>query len=60
MKGVCVTRQAMMCHCRALSAACAYRENEVAVCVLDFKRETGLWHAVLAVGALLHFINTIA
>uniref|UniRef100_T1J2G4 DMAP1-binding domain-containing protein n=1 Tax=Strigamia maritima TaxID=126957 RepID=T1J2G4_STRMM len=34
--GVTVTRAAMLCHCR-----------EIMVCVLDFKREVGLWHAIL-------------
>ncbi|XP_055854104.1 disco-interacting protein 2 isoform X6 [Episyrphus balteatus] len=45
--GVTVTRQAMMNHCRALTMACHYTEGETSVCVLDFKREVGLWHAVL-------------
>jgi acyl-coenzyme A synthetase/AMP-(fatty) acid ligase len=27
--------------------ACNYTEGENMVCVLDFKRETGLWHSVL-------------
>lgn len=38
----------MLAHCRMLSVACNYTEGEHMVCVLDFKRETGLWHAVLA------------
>lgn len=42
-----MTRLAMMNHCRALSMACRYTEGETMVCVLDFKREVGLWHAVL-------------
>ncbi|XP_037935929.1 disco-interacting protein 2 isoform X2 [Teleopsis dalmanni] len=45
--GVTVTRLAMMNHCRALTMACHYTEGETVVCVLDFKREVGLWHAVL-------------
>lgn len=45
--GVTVTRAAMMAHCRALTQACGYTEGECAVCVLDFKREVGLWHATL-------------
>ncbi|XP_046808733.1 disco-interacting protein 2 isoform X2 [Lucilia cuprina] len=44
--GVSVTRLAMMNHCRALTMACHYTEGETMVCVLDFKREVGLWHAV--------------
>ncbi|KRF97799.1 uncharacterized protein Dwil_GK17656, isoform B [Drosophila willistoni] len=45
--GVTVTRAAMISHCRALTMACHYTEGETIVCVLDFKREVGLWHAVL-------------
>lgn len=45
--GVTVTRQAMINHCRALTMACHYTEGETVVCVLDFKREVGLWHSVL-------------
>lgn len=45
--GVTVTRQAMLNHCRALTSACHYTEGETVVCVLDFKREVGLWHSVL-------------
>lgn len=46
MKGVTVSRRAMMAHCKALSCACRYCEGETMICVLDFKREAGLWHAV--------------
>ena len=46
MKGVTITRRAMISHNRALSAACKYSEGETMVCVLDFKREAGLWHSV--------------
>nr|XP_034170918.1 disco-interacting protein 2 isoform X8 [Osmia lignaria] len=45
--GVTVTRSAMLAHCRALTQACGYTEGENAVCVLDFKREVGLWHSTL-------------
>lgn len=45
--GVTVKREAMMNHCRALTMACHYTEGETVVCVLDFKREVGLWHSVL-------------
>ncbi|XP_063702117.1 disco-interacting protein 2 isoform X2 [Culicoides brevitarsis] len=45
--GVTVTRQSMINHCRALTMACHYTEGETTVCVLDFKREVGLWHSVL-------------
>ncbi|XP_045114738.1 disco-interacting protein 2 homolog C-like isoform X3 [Portunus trituberculatus] len=47
VKGVVVTRTAMLAHCRTLTSACNYTEGEVAVCVLDFKREVGLWHSML-------------
>ncbi|XP_011315272.1 disco-interacting protein 2 isoform X2 [Fopius arisanus] len=45
--GVTVTRAAMLSHCRALTMACGYTEGENTVCVLDFKREVGLWHSTL-------------
>lgn len=46
MKGVTITRRAMISHCKALSSACKYSEGESMICVLDFKREAGLWHSV--------------
>ncbi|XP_050443151.1 disco-interacting protein 2 isoform X2 [Adelges cooleyi] len=45
--GVSVSRTAMLNQCRALTQACNYTEGDTMVCVLDFKRETGLWHSVL-------------
>ncbi|KAJ8915782.1 hypothetical protein NQ315_004594 [Exocentrus adspersus] len=45
--GVTVTRAAMVQHCRMLTMSCNYTEGENMVCVLDFKREVGLWHSVL-------------
>nr|XP_022914751.1 disco-interacting protein 2 homolog A isoform X2 [Onthophagus taurus] len=45
--GVTITRTAMISHCRTLTMACNYTEGENMVCVLDFKREVGLWHSVL-------------
>lgn len=47
VKGVTVNRSAMVAHCRSLTGACHYTEGEILVCVVDFKREVGLWHAVL-------------
>ncbi|XP_022703554.1 disco-interacting protein 2-like isoform X2 [Varroa jacobsoni] len=47
MKGVAVTRQSLVSHSRALTAACGYTEGDVMVCVVDYKREMGLWHCVL-------------
>lgn len=47
MKGVSVSRNAMMTHCKALTSACAYTEGDILISVLDFKREVGLWHSVL-------------
>lgn len=38
----------MLSHCRALCAAMEYKEGETIVSVLDFKRDVGLWHGVLA------------
>uniref|UniRef100_A0A158P740 AMP-binding domain-containing protein n=1 Tax=Angiostrongylus cantonensis TaxID=6313 RepID=A0A158P740_ANGCA len=48
VKGVCVSRQSMLTHCRAITTAMEYKHGETMICVLDFKREVGLWHAVLA------------
>ncbi len=48
MKGVSVSRNAMISHCRALTGACNYTEGENMICVLDFKREVGLWHSILS------------
>ncbi|XP_077865465.1 disco-interacting protein 2 homolog C-like, partial [Saccoglossus kowalevskii] len=45
--GVTVSRAAMLCHCRTLTAACNYTEGEVMINVLDFKRDVGLWHGIL-------------
>ncbi|XP_076441207.1 disco-interacting protein 2 homolog C-like isoform X3 [Babylonia areolata] len=45
--GVTTTRNTMVCHCRTLTVAANYTEGEVMVCVLDFKREVGLWHGIL-------------
>ncbi|CAJ0578385.1 unnamed protein product, partial [Mesorhabditis spiculigera] len=48
VKGVCISRQAMLAHCRAIALQMDYKEGESAICVLDWKREVGLWHGVLA------------
>uniref|UniRef100_A0A915KHN5 AMP-dependent synthetase/ligase domain-containing protein n=1 Tax=Romanomermis culicivorax TaxID=13658 RepID=A0A915KHN5_ROMCU len=48
VKGVCISKAAMLAHCRALTAACDYQEGDSMVCVLDFKREVGFWHSVVA------------
>ncbi|KJH53237.1 AMP-binding enzyme [Dictyocaulus viviparus] len=54
VKGVCISREAMLAHCRSITTAMEYKQGEffkisdTMVCVLDFKREVGLWHAVLA------------
>ncbi|CAL8070422.1 unnamed protein product [Calicophoron daubneyi] len=45
--GVMVSRRAALAHCRALTVACNYSEEDVVVCVVDCRREMGLWHAVL-------------
>ncbi|CAI4221680.1 unnamed protein product [Auanema sp. JU1783] len=47
VKGVCVSRQSMLAHCRAITTAMEYQEGDTMMCVVDFKREVGLWHAVL-------------
>ncbi|VDN14788.1 unnamed protein product [Dibothriocephalus latus] len=41
------SRKATLAHCRALTAACHYSEEDVMVCVVDCRREAGLWHAAL-------------
>lgn len=46
--GVMTSRRAALSHCRALTAACSYSEEDVVVCVVDCRREIGLWHAVLS------------
>ncbi|BHF65910.1 beta transducin [Sparganum proliferum] len=45
--GVMNSRKATLAHCRALTAACHYSEEDVMVCVVDCRREAGLWHAAL-------------
>ncbi|XP_067935039.1 disco-interacting protein 2 homolog C-like isoform X2 [Watersipora subatra] len=46
--GVTISNLAMISHCRTLTQACCYTEGEVMVCVLDFRREMGLWHGILS------------
>ncbi|GMR53977.1 hypothetical protein PMAYCL1PPCAC_24172, partial [Pristionchus mayeri] len=48
VKGVCVSREAMLAHARALATAMDYQMGDTMVCVVDFKREVGLWHAIIA------------
>lgn len=57
VKGVCISRTAMISHCRALTGACNYTEGETMVVVVDFKRDVGLWHAIQA--AVLNGIHVI-
>uniref|UniRef100_A0AAQ6AHF3 DMAP1-binding domain-containing protein n=1 Tax=Amphiprion ocellaris TaxID=80972 RepID=A0AAQ6AHF3_AMPOC len=45
--GIAVSHAAMLAHCHALTQACGYTEAETITNVLDFKRESGLWHGVL-------------
>lgn len=47
--GVMISRRAALSHCRALTVACNYSEEDVVVCVVDCRRQIGLWHAVLTV-----------
>lgn len=44
--GVSVTREQMLVHCQTINVACQYTEGEYVVCVLDYKREFGLWHGI--------------
>ncbi|XP_068605164.1 disco-interacting protein 2 homolog C [Brachionichthys hirsutus] len=56
--GVTVTRTAMLTHCQALTQSCCYSEAETAVNVLDFKKDVGLWHAVLtSVMNMMHVVS---
>ncbi|XP_019730595.1 disco-interacting protein 2 homolog C [Hippocampus comes] len=56
--GVTVTRAAMLTHCQALTQACSYTEAETMVNVLDFKKDVGLWHAVLtSVMNMMHVVS---
>ncbi|XP_017165402.1 disco-interacting protein 2 homolog C isoform X3 [Poecilia reticulata] len=56
--GVTVTRTAMLTHCQALTQSCSYTEAETIVNVLDFKKDVGLWHAVLtSVMNMMHVIS---
>uniref|UniRef100_A0A8C2DXK9 Disco-interacting protein 2 homolog Ba n=1 Tax=Cyprinus carpio TaxID=7962 RepID=A0A8C2DXK9_CYPCA len=47
--GVAVSKISMLTHCQALTQACNYCEGETLVNVLDFKKDSGLWHGVLTV-----------
>uniref|UniRef100_A0A3B3TMZ3 Disco interacting C n=1 Tax=Poecilia latipinna TaxID=48699 RepID=A0A3B3TMZ3_9TELE len=56
--GVTVTRTAMLTHCQALTQSCSYTEAETIVNVLDFKKDVGLWHAVLtSVMNMMHVVS---
>uniref|UniRef100_A0A671Z4M6 Disco interacting C n=1 Tax=Sparus aurata TaxID=8175 RepID=A0A671Z4M6_SPAAU len=56
--GVTVMRIAMLTHCQALTQSCSYTEAETIVNVLDFKKEVGLWHAILtSVMNMMHVIS---
>ncbi|CAL9688535.1 unnamed protein product [Knipowitschia caucasica] len=56
--GVTVPRTAMLAHCQALTQCCSYTEAETIVNVLDFKKDVGLWHAVLtSVMNMMHVIS---
>ena len=46
--GVVVERQGLLAHCRALLQAMQYHEGETIVCAVDWHRQTGFWHAILA------------
>ncbi|XP_053738211.1 disco-interacting protein 2 homolog C isoform X3 [Synchiropus splendidus] len=55
--GVTVTRVSMLAHCQTLTQSCCYTE-ETLVNVLDFKRDVGLWHAVLtSVMNMMHVVS---
>ncbi len=43
-----MSRSSMLFQARTLTTACNYTEGEIMVCVLDFKREVGLWHSIIS------------
>uniref|UniRef100_A0AAQ4RP55 Disco interacting C n=1 Tax=Gasterosteus aculeatus aculeatus TaxID=481459 RepID=A0AAQ4RP55_GASAC len=56
--GVTVMRIAMLTHCQALTQSCSYTEGNTIVNVLDFKKDVGLWHAVLtSVMNMMHVLS---
>ena len=55
--GVLNSRGSMLGHVQTLTVACNYTEGEVMVCVLDFKKDVGLWHGILAVSRHLMCTN---
>uniref|UniRef100_A0A7N8XLS0 Disco interacting C n=1 Tax=Mastacembelus armatus TaxID=205130 RepID=A0A7N8XLS0_9TELE len=56
--GVTVMRIAMLTHCQTLTQSCSYTEAETIVNVLDFKKDVGLWHAILtSVMNMMHVIS---
>jgi len=48
VKGVSVSRDAMLAHVKALTGACSYTEGDIMVSLMDFKRQVGLWHSILS------------
>uniref|UniRef100_G3PZY7 Disco interacting C n=1 Tax=Gasterosteus aculeatus aculeatus TaxID=481459 RepID=G3PZY7_GASAC len=60
--GVTVMRIAMLTHCQALTQSCSYTEGNTIVNVLDFKKDVGLWHAVLTsvMNMILLFLSKVA
>uniref|UniRef100_A0A8C1X2R9 Disco-interacting protein 2 homolog Ba n=1 Tax=Cyprinus carpio TaxID=7962 RepID=A0A8C1X2R9_CYPCA len=56
--GVAVSKISMLTHCQALTEACNYCEGETLVNVLDFKKDSGLWHGVLT--SVMNRIHTIS
>ncbi|XP_056277810.1 disco-interacting protein 2 homolog C isoform X2 [Pseudoliparis swirei] len=56
--GVTVMRISLLTHCQTLTQSCSYTEAETIVNVLDFKKDVGLWHAVLtSVMNMTHVIS---
>uniref|UniRef100_A0AAF5D690 DMAP1-binding domain-containing protein n=1 Tax=Strongyloides stercoralis TaxID=6248 RepID=A0AAF5D690_STRER len=47
VKGVAITRSSIISHSKSITAAMNYKEGETVICVLDFKREVGLWTSIL-------------
>uniref|UniRef100_A0A1I8IVH7 DMAP1-binding domain-containing protein n=1 Tax=Macrostomum lignano TaxID=282301 RepID=A0A1I8IVH7_9PLAT len=57
VRGVCITRAALLAHTAALCSTLGYSNGETMLCLLDAKRELGLWHGLLA--AICSGVHTI-
>uniref|UniRef100_A0A1I8FBZ2 AMP-binding domain-containing protein n=1 Tax=Macrostomum lignano TaxID=282301 RepID=A0A1I8FBZ2_9PLAT len=47
-RAVCISRVALLSHGKALCSALGYGKGDTAVCLLDPRRDVGLWHGLVA------------